>query len=133
MSWKISVKVVIAFIHNIKNELLITQRALNTTYGGYWELPGGKVHDGEDYQGAVQRELKEELGIDITKSHLFEILNLEHEFILFDIKFDEQTIVLNAGQLNYQWKNIKDIEVSEFPPSNVLFFNAWKKYFLNSN
>lgn len=126
-------KVVIAFIRNNKNELLITQRALNTPYGGYWELPGGKVHNDEDHQDAVQRELKEELGINISGPYLFEILNLEHEFILFDVKFDEQPIDLNAGQLNYQWKNIEDIDMSVFPPSNTFFFKAWKKYILDAN
>ena len=126
-------KVVIAFIRNTKNELLITQRALNTTYGGYWELPGGKVHNDEGAHDAIQRELKEELGINITNFDLFEILNLEHEFILFDVKFDDQVIFLNAGQLNYQWKNIMDIPVSEFPPSNTFFFNAWKEKILDAN
>jgi mutator protein MutT len=127
------VKIVIAFIRNAKNELLITQRALNTTYGGYWELPGGKVHLDENYHSAIQRELKEELGIHITRYFLFETLNLEHEFILFDVEFDEQTIVMNVGQLSYQWKNIEDIEMSLFPPSNIFLFNAWKKYSLNTN
>ena len=126
-------KVVIAFIRNQNNELLITQRALNTAYGGYWELPGGKVHDAEDYQDAVHRELKEELGIDIPVPHLFETLHLEHEFILFDVQFVEQSIVLNAGQLNYQWKTIEDMDMALFPPSNTFFFDAWKKYILNAH
>ena len=43
--------------------ILITRRPANTVYGGYWELPGGKVDPDETPQEATVRELKEELGI----------------------------------------------------------------------
>jgi len=31
-------------------------------YGGQWEVPGGRLDEGESYRGALVRELREELG-----------------------------------------------------------------------
>lgn len=45
-------------------EILICQRRADDRYRLKWEFPGGKVIDGEDSAVCLQRELKEELGID---------------------------------------------------------------------
>ena len=46
--------------------LLVAQRARPPELAGRWELPGGKVADGETDQAALARELREELGIDVV-------------------------------------------------------------------
>lgn len=35
-------------------------------HAGFWELPGGKVEPGESPTAALQREVREELGIDVS-------------------------------------------------------------------
>jgi len=47
-------------------ELLIAQRARPPELAGLWELPGGKVAPGETDDAALARDLREELGIDVT-------------------------------------------------------------------
>jgi 8-oxo-dGTP diphosphatase len=45
--------------------LLAAQRSHPPALAGRWELPGGKVDAGEDDAGALARECREELGVDI--------------------------------------------------------------------
>jgi mutator protein MutT len=43
--------------------LLIARRGGGDRHAGRWELPGGKVRDGETLAACLERELEEELGI----------------------------------------------------------------------
>jgi A/G-specific adenine glycosylase len=45
--------------------VLITKRPIDGLLGGMWEFPGGKMQPGEDLVSCLQREIKEELAVDI--------------------------------------------------------------------
>lgn len=64
------VKAVIGILRNASGEILIAERRQDQFMGGYWELPGGKIESGESNEESLARELKEELNVEITKSHL---------------------------------------------------------------
>ncbi|MDP3975537.1 MAG: NUDIX domain-containing protein, partial [bacterium] len=46
--------------------VLVSRRKPEQTYAGLLEFPGGKVEAGEDERSALQREFREELGVEIS-------------------------------------------------------------------
>jgi len=57
---------------------LLGQRPEGKPYAGYWEVPGGKIENGESVFEALKRELQEELGIDIESSE--DLVVLEYDY-----------------------------------------------------
>ena len=65
---------VVALAAICDSKLLCTQRSYPEKLRGKWELPGGKVREGEEAVAALVREIKEELDWEIPPSQLGEIL-----------------------------------------------------------
>jgi 8-oxo-dGTP diphosphatase len=54
---------VVAAVIELDGNVLIGQRKAGKWHALKWEFPGGKVEPGETPDGAIRRELEEELGI----------------------------------------------------------------------
>lgn len=55
------------------DKVLIAQRQ-GGPLAGKWEFPGGKLEPGESPEQCLARELKEELGIDVTVKDIFAVV-----------------------------------------------------------
>jgi len=70
--------VVAAVIERGDRRLLIGQRRREGSLPLKWEFPGGKVRDGEAPEAALARELREELGVTLTKC--VEMGSVRHQY-----------------------------------------------------
>ena len=57
--------VVAAALYDPSGRVLIARRPAGKHMAGRWEFPGGKVHPRESERAALERELHEELGIQV--------------------------------------------------------------------
>lgn len=65
--------------------VLIARRPEGRDMAGLWEFPGGKADPGEKPEDALIRELKEELGIDVTESCLAPLTFASHGYDSFHL------------------------------------------------
>ena len=59
------VQVVAGLITDARGRILLARRTEGRDLAGLWEFPGGKIETGESPEAALDRELREELGIDV--------------------------------------------------------------------
>jgi 8-oxo-dGTP diphosphatase len=75
---KPTVRVVAAVMRDEQLRVLVTQRPAGKTLAGQWEFPGGKVEAGEADEAALRRELREELGVQVSAARAGYVLTHEY-------------------------------------------------------
>ena len=63
-------------LFNEAGEVLLLQRSRSSkTNPGRWELPGGKIDPGEQFDAALRREMLEETGLVVSLTHVPGVLH----------------------------------------------------------
>jgi 8-oxo-dGTP diphosphatase len=63
---------VVAAVFTDGEHVLACHRHAHLDAGGRWEFPGGKIEPGESPEAALEREIAEELGIEIEVGELLD-------------------------------------------------------------
>ena len=113
--------VVVAAVVERNGKFLIARRAKGTHLAGYWEFPGGKVHDGESQEAALVREIAEELGTTVVNawkifhvSHTYPERVVDLHFYRAELEADPRPIL---GQ-EIRWITRAEFRDLEFPPAD---------------
>lgn len=116
--------VVAAVIERADRRLLIGQRRKEDTSPLKWEFPGGKMKQGESPEGALARELREELGVTLTRcaeigrvQHTYAETATELEIRFFAAVIAEGNIVGNAFE-KIAWVLPKELGDYDFLAAN---------------
>jgi 8-oxo-dGTP diphosphatase len=76
---KPKIDVVGGLMFDIYGRILSCKRPNGGTWGGWWEFPGGKIEDGENVFQALQRELIEELDINVNPIKIEEKVTFDYD------------------------------------------------------
>ena len=114
--------VVVAAVIERDGRFLIARRLKGTHLAGYWEFPGGKVHDGETQEDALQREISEELNTGISKVR--KIFHTVHPYLERVVELHFYRCELTSepepmlGQ-DIRWIAREEFAALEFPPADA--------------
>lgn len=117
--------VVAVALIDVDGRVLIAQRPADKAMGGLWEFPGGKVEPGERPEQALIRELREELGIDVTEACLSPFVFASHAYEAFHLLMPLylcrrwQGVVTAREHAALAW--VKPVSLSEYqmPPADA--------------
>ncbi len=118
------------------SKLLLQQRSLDKDMSpGYWaESVGGHVTYGQTYQDAAVREIKEELGLNLTPTfhskHLFSLDGEREYFTLYSAIAPPHTVIsFDTDEIQIiKWVNVSDL--AQFISQNLCtsgFLQSWAK------
>jgi 8-oxo-dGTP diphosphatase len=99
--------------------VLVSKRPQGKALAGLWEFPGGKVEAGERPELALIRELKEELGIDVTEACVAPLTFASHSYEEFHLLMPLYVcrrwtgLVRAAEGQELQW--VKPIKLRQLP------------------
>lgn len=118
------VVVVEALILNSKGQILLGQRSENKKRNPLkWETTQGSVKSGEDSKKAAARELKEELGIEVSEKSLNYVQTLkdDDEHIFKDMYWAKKDIDINDVKFtDGEVVDAKWVDINEFNDMNRL-------------
>ena len=113
------ISVVAGIIRKANDTVLISNRQNAATLKDYWEFPGGKIVSGESSEAALQRELHEELGIDVLGAQY--ICHIQHDYpcLKVDIEF---YLVTNwrGNPISVEGQQIKWVKSETLDKQNLL-------------
>ncbi len=118
----------VAVIWNDQGQILIDRRPQDGLLGGLWEFPGGKIEDNETVSACIQREIAEELGINIeVGKHL---MTINHAYTHFRVRLNVYHCRYLEGEPEpiacdeVRWVKPEQLSDFPFPKANTKIIDA---------
>ncbi|MGQ9871195.1 A/G-specific adenine glycosylase [Leptodesmis sp.] len=121
----------VAVIWNDQQQILIDRRRQEGLLGGLWEFPGGKVEPDETIAACIQREIREELGIEIAVGD--RLITVEHTYSHFHVSLNVHHCQYVSGEPQpiecdeVRWVTLAEIDQYPFPKANVEIIKALRE------
>src|SRR4051812_6966801 len=104
-------------------KLLITQRRPDDHLPNLWEFPGGKLEPGESFEAALVREIREELGVEISVGAVVEDLTHKYPEKTVRLRFFKCAIHSGAPQpihvQDLRWITREELRDFKFPAADA--------------
>ncbi len=111
------IHVAVAVLRNTEGKILLSRRRKGTHLAGLWEFPGGKLEAGESLSEALQREIKEELGICILTHR--PLIQVSHSYpekeVFLDVHLVNAWQGSAAGMEGQQIAWVEADEIDDYP------------------
>ena len=119
-TYKLATRVVVRDKHG--NCLLIKRVMTSKNNAGKWEFPGGKIDEGESFDAAMRREVREETGLEISFQHVvgaveIEMPNFKVAQIIIEANMQSGKVCLSGEHSEYAWvmpQNLLTMDLSEY-------------------
>ncbi|MFQ5450041.1 MAG: A/G-specific adenine glycosylase [Nitrospinaceae bacterium] len=101
----------------------IQKRLPGGLMGGLWEFPGGKIEKDESPEDCLKREIREELGLDISIRE--KLMTIKHSYTQFRVTLHVFLCRPSAGRIRasscetWKWVSPGEMERYPFPAANV--------------
>lgn len=121
----------VAVIWNDKDQILIDRRRQEGLLGGLWEFPGGKVEPAETLEACIQREIQEELGIEIRVDR--HLITVDHTYTHFRVTLEVYHCHHLWGEPQpiecdeVRWVTLEEIDQYPFPKANIRIIEALRQ------
>lgn len=100
------------------DRFLLTQRLPNKQYADMWEFPGGKLEGDESVQQALERELREELCMEIRAgAPLYVARSTEYMVIFLEAEMTGETLRCVEAQ-DARFVSVEEARAMELAPSD---------------
>ena len=121
-----TIRVVAAVIEN-NGRYLITQRRPTSVLPLMWEFPGGRVEEGETDAGALLREVRHRLGVDISVGQLISFVSHPYESYVVDLYLYECRLTRGEPTPKnvhaFRWATSAEFDQYPFTPADEASMN----------